>query len=237
LRALRCRVEGRVQRVGFRRYVLEAARRLKVSGYVRNELDDSVTIFAQGDEEVLQKLIEAVKSPPPPAKVESVEVVEAKPEPKIKFFEVKYGRIGDELQEGFGAMQSVFLEYWGEFRDYRNEFKDFQGEFKDFRKEFKDFREEFKDFRKEFQEFRGEFRDFREEFRGFARVADENFKFIAARFSEVSEKLTAILETLLQESKKTSEMLEALRRDSKETREMLVKALTLLEKAVEVSRR
>jgi acylphosphatase len=63
LRALRCRVEGRVQRVGFRRYVLEAARRLKVSGYVRNELDDSVTIFAQGDEEVLQKLIEAVKSP------------------------------------------------------------------------------------------------------------------------------------------------------------------------------
>lgn len=59
----------------------------------------------------------------------------------------------------------------------------------------------------------------------------------AARFSEVSEKLTAILETLLQESKKTSEMLEALRRDSKETREMLVKALTLLEKAVEVGRR
>jgi hypothetical protein len=56
----------------------------------------------------------------------------SKPEPKIKFFEVKYG-----LQEGLGAMQSVFLEYWGEFRDYRNEFKDFRKEFQEYREEFR----------------------------------------------------------------------------------------------------
>lgn len=80
----------------------------------------------------------------------------------IKYFVIKYGDLADELQEGFGSMQSIFMDYWQEFRDYRKEFKDFRQEFRDFRKEFNDYRQEFRDYRKEFKDFR---RDVKIEFK------------------------------------------------------------------------
>lgn len=46
LRAVLARVCGRVQRIGYRRFVLDSAQELGLSGYVKNERDGSVTIFA-----------------------------------------------------------------------------------------------------------------------------------------------------------------------------------------------
>lgn len=125
MKAYLIRLYGRVRRVGLRRFLQEIAQELGLSGYVRNERDGSVIVFVQGDEEVIAKFIEAAKSPPPPAYVKSIVEKEVKPRPKVKFFEIRYGRLVDELQEGFGAMQSIFMEYWSEFRDYRQEFRDF----------------------------------------------------------------------------------------------------------------
>jgi acylphosphatase len=153
LKASLVRVFGRVQRVGYRRFVLDSAQELGLSGYVRNEKDGSVTVFVQGDDAVVEKFIEMLKSPPQPAYVRSVEIKEVKPKPRLKHFTIKPSPLHEELQEGFGAMQSIFMDYWGEFRDYRQEFRGFVGEFRDYRQEFRDFR----------QEFRGEFREFRDE--------------------------------------------------------------------------
>jgi mevalonate kinase len=43
----------------------------------------------------------------------------------MKKFTIVYGKLADELQEGFGAMQEVFIQYCKEFRNYREEFRDF----------------------------------------------------------------------------------------------------------------
>jgi acylphosphatase len=153
LKASLVRVFGRVQRVGYRRFVLDSAQELGLSGYVRNEKDGTVTVFVQGDDAVVEKFIQMLKTPPQPAYVRSVEIKEVKPKPRLKHFTIKPSPLHEELQEGFGAMQSIFMDYWGEFRDYRQEFRDFVGEFRDYRQEFRDFR----------QEFRGEFREFRDE--------------------------------------------------------------------------
>jgi uncharacterized coiled-coil DUF342 family protein len=137
--------------------------------------------------------------------VKQLEVREAKVRPGLKGFRIRYGRLQDELQEGFGAMQTIFLDYWGEFRDYRQEFRDYRQEFRDYREEFRDYREEF--------------REFREEFREFAKRTDENFQRIMERYGEISDKLTVILETLV--------------RESRETREMIYEMMRLLREAVE----
>jgi acylphosphatase len=192
LKASLVRVFGRVQRVGYRRFVLDSAQELGLSGYVRNEKDGSVTVFVQGDDAVVEKFIEMLKSPPQPAYVRSVDIQEVKPKPRLKYFAIKPSPLHDELQEGFGAMQSIFMDYWGEFRgfvgefrDYRNEFRDFRQEFRDYRQEFRGFVGEFREFRdeslkisreildevrglkQEFRDYRGEFRDFRQEFGDF----------------------------------------------------------------------
>jgi len=179
LKASLMRVYGRVQRIGYRRFVLDSAQEHGLSGYVRNERDGSVTVFAQGDDEAVERFVELLKSPPPPALVKSIDLKDVKPKPGLKYFVIKPSPLHEELQEGFGAMQSVFMNYWGEFRDYREGFRDFRHEFKDYH---------------------GEFREF-------AKRTDENFKTIMERYGEISEKLTTILETLTRESRETREML------------------------------
>jgi acylphosphatase len=173
--AYRIRVEGRVQRIGYRRFVLDNAQELGIKGYVRNEKDGSVTIFAQGEEKNLNQFLDAIKAPPLPISIKSFLKEDAKPNPKIKYFEIKFRSIGEELQEGFGAMQTTFYEYWKEFRDYRGEFRDY----------------------------RSEFNDYRQEFRNFADRTDKSFKILEERYGEISSKLTQILETLQKESIET----------------------------------
>jgi acylphosphatase len=67
-------VHGRVQGVGFRFFVLQSAAAQGVSGWVRNRLDDSVELFAEGDRPVLEQFLEQIRQGPPGSRVDRVEV-------------------------------------------------------------------------------------------------------------------------------------------------------------------
>jgi hypothetical protein len=41
--------------------------------------------------------------------VKQLEIREAKVRPGLKGFRIRYGRLQDELQEGFGTVEAVFL--------------------------------------------------------------------------------------------------------------------------------
>jgi acylphosphatase len=71
---LSARITGRVQGVGFRNFTQMRARRLGVTGWVRNERDGSVRLEAEGPREALDQLVEAVQQGPRMARVENVEV-------------------------------------------------------------------------------------------------------------------------------------------------------------------
>jgi acylphosphatase len=70
---LSARITGRVQGVGFRNFTQRRARRLGVSGWVRNENDGSVRLEAEGPRSALEDLLEAVHDGPRTAFVESVD--------------------------------------------------------------------------------------------------------------------------------------------------------------------
>jgi acylphosphatase/uncharacterized protein YdcH (DUF465 family) len=205
LRAVRLRITGRVQRVGYRRYVLDKAQELGVAGFIENLEDGSVRLFAQAEDEVLEQFLQAVRNPPPPAIVRSVEELPARPDRKLKSFRIKYGRLADELQEGFGAMQSVFMQYWDEFRDYRREFREY--------------REEFREFAKRTDE-------------NFRQILDK-YGEISAKLTEISERLTRLMEAFAEETKRSRENFEVLMRESAESREKLSTAIELLRLTVE----
>lgn len=69
-------VRGVVQGVGFRYYTDKQAKRLYLSGWVRNQPDGSVEIEVQGEEEPLIEFIEWVHQGPTNALVESVDITE-----------------------------------------------------------------------------------------------------------------------------------------------------------------
>jgi acylphosphatase len=65
-------VEGRVQGVGFRMFVVDIAEMLGVTGWVRNLWDDTVEVTAEGDRAALERLLAALRRGPRAAFVSKV---------------------------------------------------------------------------------------------------------------------------------------------------------------------
>jgi acylphosphatase len=57
-------VDGRVQGVGFRYFVLETATVLKITGWVRNTSDGQVEVTAEGERKALERLLDALRHGP-----------------------------------------------------------------------------------------------------------------------------------------------------------------------------
>ncbi|WP_028451069.1 acylphosphatase [Chitinilyticum aquatile] len=76
MHAQRFRVYGRVQGVGFRYSTCLAALRLGLAGWVRNRLDGSVEVHAEGTPEQLRALAAWLQKGPPAARVERVQTDE-----------------------------------------------------------------------------------------------------------------------------------------------------------------
>ena len=73
LAAVQAIVHGRVQGVYFRVFTTRQARKLGLTGYVRNLPDwHSVEVQAEGERNKLERLIDHLKVGPPGAKVEKV---------------------------------------------------------------------------------------------------------------------------------------------------------------------
>ena len=83
-------VSGRVQRVGFRQFVVLAAKRLGVAGWTRNRHDGAVEVFAQAEADVMEKLAAELSVGPAWARVERLDVEEQNVDPAIVDFSVRW---------------------------------------------------------------------------------------------------------------------------------------------------
>ena len=90
MKRLSARIHGRVQGVGFRHFTTTRAQQLNLTGWVRNEPDGSVRLEAEGDEEVLESLLDAVHDGPRAARVDSVDVEWGESEDAFDTFGVRY---------------------------------------------------------------------------------------------------------------------------------------------------
>jgi acylphosphatase len=71
---LRGTVRGRVQRVGYRMFVMQSARRHGCRGWVRNMPDGTVGFEAEGTEEALTELLTDLYRGPVMSHVEDIEL-------------------------------------------------------------------------------------------------------------------------------------------------------------------
>jgi acylphosphatase len=69
---VRVRITGRVQRVWYRGWTVDRARRLGLSGWVRNRRDGSVEAVFSGPEPAVRAAIELCRQGPPAALVREV---------------------------------------------------------------------------------------------------------------------------------------------------------------------
>lgn len=78
-------IQGRVQGVGFRVFVMRAARELNVKGWVRNEPDGSVRSRAEGTPDAMRAFEALLEQGPPGARVERVLSREVSPSYRPNF--------------------------------------------------------------------------------------------------------------------------------------------------------
>ena len=87
--AARFVVRGRVQGVGFRWFVEREAHVLGIAGWVRNNVDGSVEVMAQGTGQQLLALKARLRQGPRAARVDNVEELSASPKTDATTFRIE----------------------------------------------------------------------------------------------------------------------------------------------------
>ncbi len=83
-------VSGIVQGVFFRAKTKEAADRLKVSGWVKNKMDGTVEIIAEGDKDSVDRLIQWCRQGPRGALVEDLKLTREEYRGEFNSFNINY---------------------------------------------------------------------------------------------------------------------------------------------------
>jgi acylphosphatase len=83
-------VSGHVHGVGFRYYTRQAARRLGLVGWVRNDPEGTVTVAAEGSRVRLEQFLGLLREGPVAAEVEDVEVRWEPATGRFKTFSVEF---------------------------------------------------------------------------------------------------------------------------------------------------
>ena len=87
--ARRFGVTGRVQGVGFRYFVQEAADREGVTGYVCNLPDGSLEAYVEGEADAVTRVERAIRMGPGGARIKDVNVDDEEPAGGYKEFSIK----------------------------------------------------------------------------------------------------------------------------------------------------
>jgi len=82
-------VRGRVQGVGFRWFVERESHILGIAGWVRNNIDGTVEVLAQGTLDQLTALRARLREGPRAARVDDVQESEAQPSSDVKTFRIE----------------------------------------------------------------------------------------------------------------------------------------------------
>ena len=82
-------VSGDVQGVSYRYFAKTEAQKLGLTGWARNEVDGTVGLVLEGDDQAVEDFIKWARTGSPMAEVEHVEVEEGKYTGEFDKFEVK----------------------------------------------------------------------------------------------------------------------------------------------------
>lgn len=83
-------VHGEVQGVGYRWFAIKRARVHGVGGWVRNNTDGSVSVWAEGDHQAVESLIDDLREGPPMAAVRKVDISWKEYSGRYDAFDIKH---------------------------------------------------------------------------------------------------------------------------------------------------
>ncbi len=89
-KAVKVKVKGRIQGVGYRANTHQKATQLGIKGYIRGTSGNEVEVVAEGNEDNLEKLIDFLKVGPDGTEIEAFDVNWIEPTGDFIRFAIKY---------------------------------------------------------------------------------------------------------------------------------------------------
>ena len=90
MKAVHMNIFGRVQGVWFRASTQETAARLGLTGWVKNTIDGAVEVYAQGEDDAVDRLLSWCYQGPPGAHVDRIDFNEIKADDSLHGFSIRY---------------------------------------------------------------------------------------------------------------------------------------------------
>jgi acylphosphatase len=118
-------VKGNVQKVGYRDYVEEVARRLGIVGFVENVKEGTVRIICETNEEMVKRFIDQININEEFIKVEDIQIKDLGiATGEFKYFEIKYGTIAEELGDRMMTLIKYMSAIWDEIKKIKQILKE-----------------------------------------------------------------------------------------------------------------
>jgi acylphosphatase/gas vesicle protein len=174
-------VKGIVQKVGYRDYVEEVARRLGIVGFVENVKDGTVRIVCETDEETIKKFIHEINIKKGLIEVEDVQIKSVGiATGEFKYFEIKYGPLEEEIGERMvmavkyaTIMSSDIKEMKQDIKEMKQDIKDMKQDISEMKQDIKEIKGDVKEVLKKQEETIKEIRELRSDLKSYL---DERFK-------------------------------------------------------------
>jgi acylphosphatase len=146
-------VKGIVQKVGYRDYVEEVARRLGIVGFVENVKDGTVRIVCKTDEETIKKFIHEINIKKGLIEVEDVQIKSVGiATGEFKYFEIKYGPLEEEIGERMVMAVKYASAMWSDIKTMSQDLKEVKQDIKEMKQDISEMKQDIREIKGDVKE-------------------------------------------------------------------------------------
>jgi acylphosphatase/gas vesicle protein len=153
-------VKGNVQKVGYRDYVEEVARKLGIVGFVEKVKDGTVRIVCETDEETVKKFIHEINIKKGLIEVEDVQIKSVGiATGEYKYFEIKYGPLEEEIGERMVMAVKYATIMSSDIKEMKQDIKEVKQDIKEMKQDIKDMKQDISEMKQDIKEIKGDVKE------------------------------------------------------------------------------
>jgi acylphosphatase/DNA-binding ferritin-like protein len=157
-------VKNTVQKVGYRDYVEEVARRLGIEGFVENVKDGTVRIVCETDEETVKKFIHEINIKKGLIEVEDVQIKSVGiATGEFKYFEIKYGPLEEEIGERMVMAVKYASAMWSDIKTMSQNLKEVKQDIKEMKQDLKEVKQDIKEMKQDIKEVKQDIKEIKQD--------------------------------------------------------------------------
>jgi acylphosphatase/gas vesicle protein len=190
-------VKGNVQKVGYRDYVEEVARKLGIVGFVENVKDGTVRIVCETDEETVKKFIHEINIKKGLIEVEDVQIKSVGiATGEYKYFEIKYGPLEEEIGERMVMAVKYATIMSSDIKEMKQDIKEVKQDIKEMKQDIKDMKQDISEMKQDIKEIKGDVKEVlkkqEETIKEIRELRSDLKSYLDERFKKIEEEIRII---------------------------------------------